>query len=237
MVQKFSDAQIRRMLVFDPIEHVETALGSLEERDVGLTALAVGMLHNEAKTKLLKDINDTHFGMTVAEAIQLFTTNGFEQVLDLPFVRDHDGETITEYLYVFVDKVRGILLKFDTYGDAINSGNAYYCIEHKLGITNPSLRTTSSGGYRLIYKNPDRYCWVGNHDCREALLFNLKQIETEWTFMPQWPNGHNQFLWLLHYVDTKDSHYNRNACYDYDAITAERVAMLPKWVQTMINVG
>lgn len=227
----FSDTQIHNILNFDPIDHVEAALGRLDQHDVGLTALVVAMLHNEAKTKMLTDINDTHMGMTIADAIKLFTSNGFEQVLDIPFVRDRDGENVDEHLYVFVDKARGLFLKFDTYGDVINSGKVYYCIEHKLGITAPSMHATSSGGYRLIHKNPDRYCWVGDHDCREALLFNMRQIEQEWTFMPQWPAGNRQFLWLLHYVDTKDPKYN------YEAITAHRIAMLPEWVQTMINVG
>jgi hypothetical protein len=46
-------------------------------------------------------------------------------------------------------------------------------------------------------------------------------------FLPQWVE--QPLLWLLHYRDTDTPDY------DYAAINAERIGLLPRWVQTMIT--
>lgn len=71
--------------------------------------------------------------------------------------------------------------------------------------------------------------WSGNHDCREALRFNISQLKKHGTFIPSWVQA--PFLWLLHYRDTKDEEY------DYKALNKERIALLPLHVQAAINYG
>ena len=81
---------------------------------------------------------------------------------------------------------------------------------------------TSSGG---AHKTEN--VWIGDHDGREALLFNLDRLRKHGDFLAPWIE--QPFLWLLHYTDSKTDGY------DYKAIARERIAMLPPWVQEMIG--
>jgi hypothetical protein len=64
-------------------------------------------------------------------------------------------------------------------------------------------------------------------DCREAIRYYLGKMRETGTFLPVWEN--RPFLWLLHYMDTKDEGY------DYKAITASRIAQLPEHVRNAIT--
>lgn len=77
--------------------------------------------------------------------------------------------------------------------------------------------------------NDAKVIYVGNHDGREALRLHIRQLRKHGSFLPQWVSC--DFLWLLHYMDTKRDDY------DYKAINKERVAMLPKHIQKAINYG
>ena len=56
----------------------------------------------------------------------------------------------------------------------------------------------------------------------------MERMEAAGEFLPTWIKP--SFLWLLHYMDTKKEGYS------YDAINAERIAMLPPHVQSAIKV-
>lgn len=72
-----------------------------------------------------------------------------------------------------------------------------------------------------------RMVWVGDHDCREAVKTNILGLIDNGVFLPKWKK--RPFLWLLHYMDTKTEGY------DYEAITNERIAMLPEDVRKAIT--
>lgn len=75
--------------------------------------------------------------------------------------------------------------------------------------------------------HPTIMIWSGDHDCREALKFNINRLAENGTFLKKW--NEQPFLWLLHYMDTKKEGYN------YKSINEERIAMLPIDVQELIK--
>lgn len=80
-----------------------------------------------------------------------------------------------------------------------------------------------------LVDNPTIRIWSGNHDCREALKFKINRLAENGTFVAKWKK--QPFLWLLHYMDTKNEDYN------YKVINEERIAMLPVDVQELIKGG
>ena len=68
--------------------------------------------------------------------------------------------------------------------------------------------------------------WTGSADCREAIKTHIKLLMEEGTFI-KWYKP--QFLWLLHYMDSKEPGY------DYVAINKVRIAKLPLEVQECLR--
>jgi hypothetical protein len=158
----------------------------------------------------------------VDDYVKITSSLGFQKVLDIPFEgKGYGDEVRNDHFYVYAH-TDGLLLCFDTFDETrVNGGTVRYCCEV---LSQDFYKHTSSG------KLHSESVWVGDHDCREALVYKLSKLREHSNFLPIWPTGHNMFLWLLHYQDTKV------VGYDYRAINAERIAMLPEWVKTMINV-
>lgn len=102
--------------------------------------------------------------------------------------------------------------------DTLNTGKAF-CVERN-GDEYAYPPQCSGGFYG------DDRVFVGDYDIREAFAYRLNRMKETGTFAKQWPQS--DFLWLLHWMDTKAEGY------DYKAITAERLAMLPEHVQKAI---
>lgn len=223
------DNTTRDLLNFDPLDYAERLTGeSCHTEATGMLGMALAMNHNRIKNEHLKTLGDTTYGDKLDRYTQIITEMGFEQVLDLPFTgKSYNGDDPREEHYFIYAHRDGLLLSFDTFGgNSVNGGKVCYCWKPS-GPANQTYGLTSSGCFRN-YDSPDRY-WAGDHDCREALQYKLNALRENGTFLQKWPADHNIFLWLLHYMDTKVDGY------DYKAITAERLAMLPDWVQEMIG--
>lgn len=209
------------ILKFDVVHEVEKFTGTRVAGggdDVALLALAVSFDHGERKRRALQEVGDTYYGMPIAEYRAIVESYGFEMVLETPF--DGSGGEETHFIYAHRD---GLLLSVDTYrGKRVNGGNVYYTWKSSPGIKDRH-ELTSSGRWL----DRDRYTiWQGYHDCREAIVYHLDALRTAGTFLSTWPQ--EQFIWLLHYMDTEAEGY------DYEAINAERISRLPEWVQRMI---
>lgn len=212
------DAELAVVMKIDPLATAEDISGQrVEDGGLGF-AFGLAMVHSKSEKmrELLTARNDIWDGMPLLDYLRTIEQNGYERLFEIPF--EADGRRETLFFYAHRD---GLLLKFDTYaGDRVNSGNVYYCWE-------PSGETdfwiTSSGG--MI--GTDHKIWVGNHDCREALIFNMDRLRAHGRFVTRWPK--RPFLWLLHYQDAKVEGY------DYEAINTERIAMMPDWVREMIG--
>ncbi|MCK4526331.1 hypothetical protein KAW18_03070 [candidate division WOR-3 bacterium] len=127
--------------------------------------------------------------------------------------------------YVYWDAKRGILLYFDTYGDNINGGEfAYNWIPRD---RQAAYRYTSSGGFE---KHNDGMVWVGYHSCGGGNIdVNIKNLEENGEFVVPWVR--KPFLWLLHYKDTEKYGGSK----EYKEVNEQRIAMLPKDIQTAIK--
>lgn len=78
-----------------------------------------------------------------------------------------------------------------------------------------------------LSKNNTVYIWSGDHDCREALKFNIERLLENGIFLKKWKK--QPFLWLLHYMDSKTPGYN------HEQITKDRIALLPEYIQEIIK--
>lgn len=213
----------KQLLDYDPLQAAENITGeSYRNEDTGMLGLLLAMDHSARKEAHLIELGDSTLCNKLERYRAIIEDIGFELVLDIPFMGRGWGEQpVEEHFFVFVHRELGILLDFDTFGgDGVNGGKFYYCI--KLN-ENACGRVTSSGTFR-DYDSPNRY-WAGDHDCREAIRYHIDQLKANGTFLKNWPKDNDLFLWMLHYMDTKDDNYN------YKAINKERQAMLPIDVQ------
>lgn len=220
------------LLSFDPFAAAEQMTGCEYKDDEGTSALGMllTMAHGERKNAHLMELDDTVLSNNLDRYIRIVTEMGFEQVLKLPFSGKlfGDDEPRNEHHFIFAHRHRGLLLAFDTFGgDRVNGGKVYYCWRPDDGDVSNAYRFTSSGSW-CDFDSSNCY-WFGDHDCREALRFKLQRLADNGTFLQRWPEDNKRFLWLLHYMDSKQDGY------DYKAITEERIAMLPRWVQEMIG--
>jgi len=125
-------------------------------------------------------------------------------------------------------------VKNKTYSMSFNSDFTPHLLPDELRSIEPTLDWEKYDAYQKAF---DEWCvkvdtyieanqlisiWSGDHDCREAIKFNISQLKENGTFVKNWIKP--PFLWLLHYMDTKVEGY------DHEAITMERLKKLPEHV-------
>lgn len=241
-----SDDGVAALLSHDPLQALEDFTGK-DTATAGLGAgLAFVQTHGARKEEVLTQRGDTTFSNKLDRYVRIITDYGFELAGEFPFksrMWDYD-----EIMFVYVHRGYGLILCFDTHGGAdrdggylVNGGKVYYNLAPKGSLGWP---VTSSGGYH--FDEDAVKTWVGDHDCREALIFNLERLRENGTFLPKWRS--NPFLWFLHHDDTYNEPYQAarkewlatdrsTECpqdrdfpegkYDYDAINRERIAQMP----------
>ncbi len=169
-----------KILEFDAIDAAEK---------MGLSAgacLLLSMSHNLQKGQVLEGLGDTHFAMSLDKYIEVIESAGFVLAKRFEFERD-------DYYIYWKD---GLLLAFDSYGrKSVNGGNIYYNWRRNDDVSlTETFRLMSSGCW-----SEDRKVWVGDHDCREALLFNMNRLVLRGKFLPKWQ--YKPSLWLIHYEE------------------------------------
>jgi hypothetical protein len=223
------DAEISRMLNFDPLDTAERLLGVKGEASMMMgMALAVG--HNLCKGKILEELGDTAFTNRLVRYLSIAGDLGFERVLDLPFTgRSWDGEPAPEERFIVLARRDGLVLALDTFRTHdVNAARLWYNWRPSEGTPSEICwRVTSSGGWHRGAGGDGPMVWAGDHDAREALRHKIRQLENHGEFLARWQ--HQPFLWFLHHMDTKEPGY------DHDAINAARISQLPGWVRLMIT--
>ena len=207
-------------LKFDAIQAAEDLTG-LDSHNTDLPVwLALGMMQANGKRKaeLLTANLDSTFSNKLDYYEQVLAAEGFEKVLEIPI--PHDPTLEREYgdRYFVYWHPDGLLLSFDSYcGDSVNGGHIYF-----------NFKMNDPQEFYLL-NIPVGSCngVADSIDCREAIRYYLGKMRENGKFLPVWE--HRPFLWLLHYMDTKAEGY------DYKAITAERIAMLPEHVRKAIT--
>lgn len=232
--------EVNEMLTFDPISHAEEVLGGSYKEDKSVLAMGflLNMTHGEKKIRVLESLDDTTFSNKLPRYLRIVGELGFTPIITLPFTGTGYGEgPVQEKFFVFLHRKLGILLSFDTFGGgSVNSSKFVYC--WKATPREDLTGVLSSGGQERESGLPwpkegepeaeDVY-YAGSHDGREAIRHHITQLESKGTFLNPWPVK-KPFMWLLHYMDTKDKDYN------HKAITAERISMFPKWARDIIGM-
>ena len=211
-----NNTELLEVLHTDPLLSAEKLTGKSYKEDEGTQWLGFGIMQEKRKIvdRELTERGDTVFQNYLDRYQRIITEYGFELALEIPFIAKYDGAE--ERFFVYWHPY-GLLLHFDTYeGKRVNGGKVQYCWKPADPDARETWRLTSSGGY---YDG----VWVGNHDCREALIFNLENLRANGEFVNPWPRL--PFMWLLHHGDIKVEGY------DYKAITEERIDMLPEYVR------
>lgn len=240
---------------FDPVATMD-ALGVISgtpDADLAILGLAVSTGHY--KRSVLDAMGDTQLTNLLPRYLEIAQSVGFEIAMKVPFTTASSGseEPRAETMYIMAHRKYGIVLVFDTYTTSVdnytphvNSGQFYYCwVPHE---RDSSHRFTSTGGWYSTkepnwLKNrkhndavPSDLFWHGNHDCREALRFNIEQLAKHGNFLPVWPDGIGiNNMHLLHRVDWKavaESSYTSGMSAN---ITRERYKQLPDRVKAIIN--
>lgn len=218
-------SEIDRLLAVDPLAEAERITGVSykdEKRGKGLDnpAAALGLIllqtNAAAKEKVLRETGDTVFSNELPRYQSIIEKYGFENVLaDHWLSRWGHDETYFTYAHR-----KGLLLAFDTFnGKSVNGGKVYY--NWRPASMEVMSGATSSGG---LTKDG---VWVGDHDCREALIHNLTKLDNRGEFVCPWAK--RGFLWLLNFDEPKVEGY------DYKAITEARIKRLPQWVQDFVG--
>jgi len=215
---------IDRLLAADALDIAEKITGeSIHDDKSAATALGMGlhMVLGQKKRELLKETNDTYFSMLVGEFCAVLIMNGFTKVLTVPFIGTGygDDQNVQEYFYLFWNKDKSILVAFDTFNDkSVNGAKAYF-----------NWREYEGQWHDMPINGGGRHGgFIGESiDAREGLIRYIERMEMGGEFLKKWES--DPFLWLLHYMDTKEPGYN------YKAINKERIKLLPAEVRAAIN--
>jgi hypothetical protein len=220
--EKIMTDRIRDMLNYDALAEAEDITG-MKLDDSPITQ-AIGFKnfidHNQKKRSMLKSMKDTHFNILLDEYLEIVEEEGFIEILAETFTakkRSWDDEDREDTYYVYYHPLDGILLAFDSYtwnkGEEpqINGGKFLYNWMPNLDDTGKPYKeawsTTSSGGYNKIDQDGDakwnNMMWCGDHDCREAIRYNISQLRKYGTFVKPWK--FKPFLWLLNYDEVHKS--------------------------------
>jgi hypothetical protein len=210
---------IQKALSYDPLSEAEQITGeSYRDSDV-TTGLGFLLMHKnrEHKDALLHLTNDTNsYNQTPDEWVSVVESLGFELVLEDPM---KSGDTFR----VWWNPSISALLVADTYwkGETINSAKCYFVVEYDDRL---NWNTFDGCSHGPIGDGNIRHV---SYDSREGLRHVLSRFQAGARFILQWPE--TPFLWLLSHEDTKAEGYS------YDAITAERISLLPDHVRKAIS--
>ena len=208
--------KIEEALRFDALLHAEEITGKSykTDGDTEMLGVALHMSHGQQKRTLLKNAGDAYWAMPMSEWVALVESMGFERIFSMAIPDTPD------FFYMWWKP--GILLKADTYNgpDGLNGAMAYFNYKGPRS----AMFKCSSGHAGTV---DGEEVWEGSVDAREGFRFAMDRMQAAGEFLPVWIG--NPFLWLLHYMDTKKEGYS------YEAINAERIALLPPHVQSAIK--
>ena len=222
-----------RLLAFDGLDAAERLTGESYKTDKATEALGFAMLlqNGEARREALEAVGDTTFSNALSRYREIIEGAGYELAHEESFESRWEPGSDRYFIYAHRD---GLLLAFDSYGgDRVNGGKVFYNWRPSPDLGNERYGLTSSGGWHN-YDDPENRVWVGDHDCREALLFRMQRLRDNGSFLAPWTKRPSAF-WLAHYMDWKnvpDAHAERVKV--IEERTTARLSRCPAWVREMV---
>lgn len=218
---------LEQALSNDPISEFEQLSGKdykLNNDEDNMAMLGLAMIRNQQKHEIIKSAGDTTFSMSGEDYQANIEDFGFELVYEESFTATHCGSTNDDFLRVFW--LDGFLLYFDTYAGSRNGGKVWYNWKPNDDI---DWGCVSSGGMTGDI-------WVGDHDCREALRFNINRLRANGKILKQWK--HCPHLWITHYGE-KDNLFGKHDWgskkpHPAKVRTQERIEQFPRHVRKSI---
>ena len=210
------------LMNFDPLLAAEELTGDSYKEDEGTLALGAlfAQKHATAKREELALRDDSYYGSAYASYIELVESLGFERVFTESF---SGAEEVTDHLEFYWRE--GILLRVESYaGLRVNSASLYFNGEFADSADPWSMRL--NGHLNGAAYDEGRYVWVGSVDVREGLRHILAQLEAKGQALEVWLE--QPFMWLLNYAESRGE-------YDFEAITARKLALFPAEVRTAIK--
>lgn len=220
--------EVTRLLRVDPLDLAEKISGETyaTSDDVGFLGLALAARHNKIKDDVLVAADDTLLSNQLATYCRILTEEGFQLVLSVSFTGTGWGDepVVEESLQLWWHSRDALLLCFDTFGgDRLNAAKIYY-----------NWRPTSEGWLSFMSSGSlHDGVWVGDHDAREALRLNLRNLRAKGIFVNPWVK--QPFLHLSHYMEHRMPDEWPGRMKRMKATNAARIAALPEEVQTAIR--
>lgn len=125
--ETYKDDQLSKMLRHDPLANAERVTGNSYKEDPATMALGfLSHLEHGKRTEsaLLRD-DDTTFSNTVDRYTRIIIEEGFEKVLELPFVgKAYAGQPVpNERFQAWFHRADAMLLSFDTHAETHVNGS------------------------------------------------------------------------------------------------------------------
>lgn len=236
-MSKLLDDAIRKELSTDALVDAERITGQ-SYKDDPLT-MALGMAGHlkkvQDKDALLSLAGDTTFSEGLGRYLEIVQGVGFEVVYTEPF---HDAKWNQDDTLYVLFRPDGILLKFDTFGGkSVNGGKFHYNWLPSAPRPAYDHSILSSGHYCQPpgWKEGEPMVWSGDHDCREALVFHIRQLEEHGKFVSPWVDERH-YLQLNHYADwERDQPWSPADSARTTALSDARIAKLPEHVRRAIG--
>lgn len=219
--------EIADLLAFDPLDAAEKMTGESYKENDGVAALGMlmAMSHGEAKAAALIDRDDTTFSNALGRYLRIAADEGFRVVLVDPFDTEHGHESY----YMLWHDDDGILLEFDTFrGDNVNSGKFLYNFRMPADPDARSAAWRALSSHGPIAGHDD--VRTGDHDCREALRFNLARLRASVEFVSPWLAIPFGARYPLNYMEWKADDETRAK------VAADRLSRLPEDVRKAMGV-
>jgi len=199
---------------------------------------------NSSLDKYLEVAENNGFEVILVEDFtkeDIYTTRQGDELVKIPYEN-------TSQLFILWNIEKSILLHFDTYPSyrlndsnevyldniKINGGHFHYNIAFE-DIDKGYGTATSSGGFKKVSEENIKeqpilkdieMVWSGDHDCREALAYNISILNKYGTFLTKWIDI--PFFRLMHHSEWKSDRSSTD-------INADRIRKLPLYIQEIIS--
>lgn len=226
---KFSDREISDVMRSSGLEDAENITGKSYKHDKETESLGI-MLHirnSDAKKTVMKATNDASFSESLDSYLEIIKDIGFVLDYEEPFHSESSDKD--ESLSVYWQDEFGLLLHFDTYGgNQVNGGKFHYCWRMNDDCDDWSVRSSSSPcGDGVI---------LGDHDCREAIRFNIRRLSECGLFIKPWAKPAS--LHLNHHGDKGICVTDRKLDMElWKQASEDRVAKLSPYIRKSIGLS